>query len=98
MPEKLESFNKWFEQFDFDGSRKDDLYDREWKSASANLNESERYIENYKSFLINEGYQENDIHKDYELMISNLKKINSAKTKNHHRYSKISSILILNVR
>lgn len=26
MPEKLESFNKWFEQFDFDGSRKDDLY------------------------------------------------------------------------
>ena len=70
MHEKLESFNKWFEQFGFDGSGKDDLYYREWKSASANLNESECYIENYKSFLINEGYQENDIHKDYELMIS----------------------------
>lgn len=41
MHEKLESFNKWFEQFGFDGSRKDDLYDREWKSASSNLNESE---------------------------------------------------------
>ena len=41
MPEKLENFNKWFEQFGFNGSRKGDLYDRDWKLKSANLNDDE---------------------------------------------------------
>lgn len=68
MPKQLGSFNKWFEKFGFDGSQKDDENDSTY-SFSDDSND-DCCINDYRRFLQSKDYHNEDIEKDYELMIS----------------------------